>query len=240
MFKTFRVGFSIIIRLRQHLLRVLLGGLGPLVLALSCQAQQVISVGIHEALEKYAPQKVRDIKAALASTGLEFEFLTLPNERSIRMALSGDLAIDMYRQPMAMKDHGHMIQVLPAVDKLEFWLYTSPQTPSLCNKNTHPLNTVVGVLGIHWFEDYIYAGFQQHKVVNRFSQAYKLVAQGQVGLSLLTRSAIELEAKQSGLSVKVCGREPFLSIKTYSYVHSDFSWVIPQIEQAYRRHLPSL
>jgi len=200
----------------------------------------VISVGIHEALETYVPQKVQDIKAALASTGLSFEFLVLPNERSIRMALNGDLAIDLYRQPMAMKDHTHMIQVLPAVDKLEFWLYTSLQTPSLCNKNTHPQNIVVGVLGIHWFEDYIYAGFQQHKVVNRFSQAYKLVAQGQVGLSLLTRPAIKLEAQQSALNVKICGSEPFLTIKTYSYVHSDFSWVIPQIEQAYRRHFPSL
>jgi len=226
--------------LRQHILVVLLAGLGSLGLALSCQAQQVISVGIHEALETYVPQKVQDIKAALASTGLNFEFLVLPNERSIRMALNGDLAIDLYRQPMAMKDHTHMIQVQPAVDKLEFWLYTSSQTPSLCNKTTHPNNTVVGVLGIHWFEDYIYAGFQQHKVVTRFSQAYKLVSQGHVGVSLLTRSAIELEAKKSGLKVNVCGRQPFLTIKTYSYVHSDYSWVIPQIEQAYRRHLPSL
>jgi len=66
------------------------------------------------------------------------------------------------------------------------------------------------------------------------------VSQGHVGVSLLTRSAIELEAKRSGLKVNVCGRQPFLTIKTYSYVHSDFSWVIPQIEQAYRRHLPSL
>jgi len=235
-----KVGLSIIISLRQHLLRVLLGGLGPLVLALNCQAQQVISVGIHEALEIYVPQKVQDIKAALASTGLAFDFLVLPNERSIRMALNGDLAIDLYRQPKAMKDHTHMIQVLPAVDKLEFWLYTSSQTPSLCNKTTHSYSSVVGVLGIHWFEDYIYAGFQQHKVVHHFSQAYKLVSQGHVGVSLLTRPAIELEAKQSGLRVKVCGNEPFLTIKTYSYVHSDFSWVIPKIEQAYRQHLPPL
>ncbi len=220
------------------MLRVFLFMVCALLLAFNCQAQNVISVGIHESLEKYVPQKVKKIKAALMSTGLYFEFLILPNERSIRMALNGDLAIDMYRQPMAMKDHTHMIQVVPAVDQLHFWLYTSTETPNLCNKNNHQQNTVVGVLGIHWFEDYIYSGFQDYKVVNRFSQAYKLVAQGQVGLSLLTRTAIELEAKNSGLSVKVCGSEPFLSIKTYSYVHSDFSWVIPQIEQAYRMHFP--
>ncbi len=200
------------------------------------QAQQVFQVGIHSSLEKYRPEKVQQIKQALASTGLQFEYLVLPNERTLRMASYGNLAIDMYRQPLAMKAHKDMVQVPTAVDKVEFWLYTHPSTPNLCNKEAFSQQDVAGVLGIHWFKNYIYPKFKHHQVVSQFSQAFKLVASGRVGLSLLTRVGIEQEVNKSGMQVKICGSEPFLTINMYSYVHNDFFWLIPHITKAYEKH----
>ncbi len=226
--------------LREHvknnIVRLLFVCSAALLYSAHGQAQQVLQVGIHSSLEKYRPEKVQQIKQALASTGLQFEYLVLPNERTLRMASYGNLAIDMYRQPLAMKAHKDMVRVLPAVDKVEFWLYTHPATPNLCNREAHDQQTVVGVLGIHWFKNYIYPKFKQHQEVSQFSQAFKQVASGRVGLSLLTRMGIDQEIAKTHLPVTICGTEPFLTIKMYSYIHKDFSWIIPHISKAYDKH----
>jgi len=226
--------------LREHLKKSIVRLLWLCSVALLCsphvQAQQVFQVGIHSSLEKYRPEKVQQIKQALASSGLQFEYLVLPNERTLRMASYGNLAIDMYRQPLAMKSHKDMVRVPQAVDKVEFWLYTHPTTPNLCNRETHAQQTVVGVLGIHWFENYIYPKFKQYQEVSQFSQAFKQVASGRVGVSLLTSAAIEQETKSTGWPVKICGSKAYLTLKMYSYVHRDFSFLIPQLEQAYQLH----
>ncbi len=199
-------------------------------------SQEAIKVGVQASLEKFLPKKVQDIKNALASTGLMFHYFPLPNERAIQMLGSGDMALDLYRQPQAMQDFSDLIQVNPAVDVLKLWLYTHPSTPHLCQPKTHKKVMVVGVLGIHWFENYIFPKFNDHEVVHNFDQAFNLVANGRVGVSLLNKKGIQDEMANTGLKVHTCSNGPFITLKHYTYVHSAYAWLVPDIERAYRQH----
>jgi len=202
-------------------------------------SEQLIKVGILQSIEVYRPAKLQEIKEALISTGLPFEFTSFPNERALRLAIGGFSAMDIYRQPSTMKNAADMIRINTPVDYMEGWLFTHPDTPSLCDIHTFKEQTVVGVLGAHWYEDFIYPRFKDHKVVLKFAQAFKLVANRFVALSFAGRDGIEKEMNETGLAVKICGTKPFQTFKIYTYVHKDFAWIIPLVEQAYARHFPS-
>ncbi len=210
-----------------------------LIILLSSNAySSPLIVGIAGTIDTGIPTKVSTIKAALMSTGLEFDIRIYPGERSLQLLSQGEIALDVYRQPQAVHSYKNLIQIKPAVDVMKFWLVTHSSAAHLCDINVveHSKDTVVGVRGVRLFSDYVYPQFIAHEEVNDFSQTLNMVADQRADFSVWPKSRIESELLSPSLNVHICDGKPYLTLEFYSYLHVDFSWALPVIEQAYKKH----
>jgi len=196
--------------------------------------QEKLIVGI--ASEFTLQEKIAQIKRTLNSTGLNIEYRTLPSERSLQSLGSGDIAIDIYRQPSAVGEFKDLVQITPAVDSADFWLVS--RTPELCDLSPAERfqRTVVGARGMRIFDDYVYPHFKKHMIVNSISQISLTMAAGRADFSIRTQ---KLHSPAEWKAFNSCDDTPFLSFKFYSFIHKKYLWALPNISEAYRLEFAS-
>ncbi len=194
-------------------------------------------VGIPIPVNETIPDKVKQIKAALLSTGLEFEFRELPLERSMLMLKQGTLAIDIYRQSRAMAGSPELTKVEPEVDKHDFWMATHIDTPDLCLLSTkqHLQRSVVGIRGARMFESMIYPNFKFYEEVNSLKQAIIMVNLERVDFTIWPLFGLHKLQKELGINLYICKKRPYLTMKFFSYIHKDYLWALPKIIAAYKK-----
>jgi len=212
-----------------------------LVFPLMSHAEKLI-VGINEAIvaHHYSPTTRNKIRSALNSTGLDLEFQALPGERILLSLARGDIAIATYRQARAMKEFPHLIQIQPAIEKRELFLFTTPSKSALCQSETKALSklSIAGILGARFFPAFVYPNFGSHSEVLSLEAAMKIVDVNRADFGLWSIEGILKTKSDNGLNVHICDEAPYLTLAFFSYIHPKYAFAIPKIEAAYRKEFP--
>ena len=194
-------------------------------------------VGINETLIQNAPTIKDKITSTLNNTGLDLEYRILPAERVLLSLAKGDIAMATYRQPHAMKDFPHLIQIQPKVSKHELFLFTHPDHRSLCELESKAFaeHSIAGVLGTRLFPEFVYPNFKYHSTAMDIQAVVKMVSAKRADFGLWPIKYILKTESETGLDVHICDQAPYLVFNFYSYVHPKYAYAIPKIEAAYRK-----
>lgn len=193
-----------------------------------------LSVGVNTLLQDTLPAKVAEIQAALKGSGVDMEFKPLPARRSLQSVRKGLIAIDLYRTPVAVNDYTEIIQIKPAVDIQDFWLVTGKKELCALSAAERQPYSIAGLRGARLFQS-IYANFKSLVEVPSFTFVATMLTAGSVDFGVWTREGITEAQKRKNISLHICGDKPYQSFVFYTYIHKDYSWAIPQIEQSYRK-----
>jgi len=178
------------------------------------------------------PDKLDKIKNALKSTDLELTYVTYPARRSAIILNSGKAAFSPYI--MDARSHSDLIKIPVVLGVQEVWLLSKSADTCPSDMNQLSQYSLIGLGGLQLLKP-VYLQFNRYSLAGSVPAAIKMLMAGRGDFTIGDSAAINPMAKRLGINnanFANCGDKPLTSHTFHTFVHKNYAWAVPQIEQA--------
>ncbi|MGY3568534.1 hypothetical protein [Vibrio paucivorans] len=178
-------------------------------------------------------QSMRLALEAFTLAGHNVTIKVVPGERALRLANSGELDGDLFRQPQAVSDFPHLIPVQVPIHKAKYYVYVFSNRECPLSIDDITRLKPIGLSGLKYFE-LVYAksevGFLQVDGMKLLTDSLrKRRADFTVAPIDLFGAYDKLDGAED---FKPCFEQPLFETQSYIYLHAKHQPLIPALEAA--------
>jgi hypothetical protein len=214
----------------KYLVFILLCGYSAIVGALEIIAVRQTSLMVTAPLIEKA---LVDVMYEIAQEhDFKFSFESASSERALMMLKRAEIPFNFARQQNAVNTIEGIIKLEPYISSAQMWLLASNDENCLLHDNVNEAS-LVSVNGVKIVES-LAPKFKQFEKVSALESAFKMVERKRVDFTIWDISELTMLNEKFKTNLVVCGQNPMTTTVFSTYLHPDFAYMKPWIEEKYR------
>lgn len=177
------------------------------------------------------------VRRGFEIAGYELVLVTLPNERVLRSAASGNFDGVLLRESTITDTYNTLIMLSPALRMNPIWVWVNPRSD--CPNNLSELAQLkpVNILGVPYFDQLIELSKVGHVQTHSPAAALKVIKSGRADYITGTITNIKHFKLTPDMELKRCFGQPLFRVNSHPFVHIKHTGKVKALEAGIRQAL---